>query len=93
MIWFESALYVRIVELVDGPKPLPLKSGFSAERAYRVIGLFNASESSDAFFVLTNDRQEMWFICNRHLRPLGIFAEKTALNLPLKELTRESTYA
>lgn len=72
MISFEHGLYVRVEELSNGPTPFPLKSGFSADRAYRVLGIFNASESSEAYFILTNDNEQMWFISNRHLRFVGI---------------------
>ena len=41
------------------PQPLPLQNGFSADRLYRVLGIYNASESSDAFFILANDRNQM----------------------------------
>lgn len=82
MIWCEPGLYLRVVELEDGPKPLPLKSGFSEGTRYRALGLFNPSETSDAYFVLANDRDEIWFICNRHLRATGILRDETAMRLP-----------
>ena len=68
MLWLEQGLYVRIQELDNGPKPLPLQSGFSAGMAYRALGCFNPSETADAYYVLANDRDEVWFICNRHVR-------------------------
>ena len=66
------------------PVPRPLENGFSADMAYRVLGLYSPSETSEAFLVLSNDRDEMWFISNRHvittgLRPSGPF------RLPLSE--------
>ncbi|MEG0057918.1 hypothetical protein, partial [Hafnia sp.] len=61
MIWFEQGLYLRIEELENGPRPLPLRSGFSREIAYRALGVFNPSESSDAYYILSNDRDEIWF--------------------------------
>ena len=36
--------------------------------AYRTLGCFNPSETADAYYVLANDRDEVWFICNRHVR-------------------------
>ena len=72
MTLIEPGLYVRVQELVNGPKPLPLLSGFSTGCAYRALGLYNPSETSDAYFVLSNDRDEVWFICNRHLRTYGL---------------------
>ncbi|SFN70634.1 hypothetical protein SAMN05216516_1155 [Izhakiella capsodis] len=68
MLWIEQGLYVRIQELDNGPRPLPLQSGFSPDYAYRVLGCFNPSETSDAYYILANDRNEIWFICNRHVR-------------------------
>ena len=72
MIFFESGLYLRVEELENGPKPFPLQSGFSMDCGYRALGLYNPSETSDAYFVLSNDRDEIWFICNRHVRTIGL---------------------
>ncbi|WP_229753087.1 hypothetical protein [Deinococcus aerophilus] len=47
--------------------PLPLQSGFSENGAYRVMSVHNPSESSDAYFILPNDRDELWFVCQRRL--------------------------
>lgn len=74
-ITFEPNLYVRIVELENGPAPLPLANGFTTERAYRVLGLYTASETGEAYLILPNDREEMWFISNRHIRIKGIFPD------------------
>lgn len=84
MLTFHPQMFVRIEELGGprAPQPLPLQSGFSADRLYRVLGIYNASESSDAFFILANDRDEMWFICQRHLR-FGLLADTSAHHLPL----------
>lgn len=70
MIQIEFGLYVRIQQMAGerAPRPLPLDSGFEEDVAYRVLGVFNASESSDAFLILSNARDELWFICNRHVR-------------------------
>ncbi|GGR98001.1 hypothetical protein [Deinococcus sedimenti] len=85
MIAFHPHLFVRIVELGGprAPTPLPLSSGFNEGRAYRVVGVYNPSETSDAYFILPNDRDELWFICQRHLRFAGLH-DTTAhhLNLP-----------
>ena len=72
MLTLESGLYVRVQELPNGPKPLPLQSGFSSDVAYRALGMFNPSETSDAYYILSNDRDETWFICNRHLRTVAL---------------------
>ncbi|PIF07480.1 hypothetical protein [Candidatus Pantoea floridensis] len=68
MLWMEKSLYLRIEELPGGTRPLPLLSGFSLTTAFRALGCFNPSETSDAYLILSNDRDEVWFICNRHLR-------------------------
>lgn len=68
MITIEPGLYVRIEELEDGPKPEPLHSGFSHGIAYRVLGLHSPSETSEAYLILSNDKNEIWFISNRHVR-------------------------
>lgn len=83
MITLETGLYLRVQELADGPKPFPLQSGFSMQRAYRALGMFNPSETSDAFFILANDKDEIWFICNRHLRAVGLSPEPRDLRRPL----------
>ena len=83
MLTLEPALYVRIEQLPKGPWPLPLQSGFNAETAYRALGMFNPSETSDAYFILSNDRDEVWFICNRHVRTVALVPHQQALRLPL----------
>lgn len=59
----------------NAPKPYPLDSGFSLYTAYRALGMYNPSETADAYFILSNDRDEIWFICNRHLRTVGLFPD------------------
>ena len=83
MIWFEQGLYLRVEELENGPRPLPLRSGFSREIAYRALGVFNPSESSDAYYILSNDRDEIWFICNRHLRTVALLPDPTDFRRPI----------
>ncbi|MBS1713081.1 MAG: hypothetical protein JST30_01955 [Armatimonadetes bacterium] len=63
-------LFVRIEQLEgeNAPRPLPLSSGFSVGRAYEVLGIHAPSESSEAFLILKNDRDEIWFVSNRHVR-------------------------
>lgn len=85
MLSLETALYVRVQELPNGPKPLPLQSGFNLHTAYRALGMFNPSETSDAYFILSNDRNETWFICNRHLRTVALAPHATDFRRPLQE--------
>lgn len=69
-IFIQPDVYVRVEQFKGerAPQPLPLSSGFSENRIYRVLGIHTASESAEAFLILKNDRNEMWFISNRHFR-------------------------
>ncbi|HLO97015.1 MAG TPA: hypothetical protein VK171_00355 [Fimbriimonas sp.] len=69
-IYLKSDVFVKIQQLEGehAPRPLPLSSGFSNGLAYEVLGIHTASESAEAFLILRNDRDEMWFISNRHVR-------------------------
>ena len=89
MLTLESGMYLRVEELPNGPPPFPLRSGFNDATAYRALGLYNPSETSDAYFILSNDRDEVWFIRNRHLRVVGVLASRSATRLPLEEATVE----
>lgn len=88
MVALEPALYLRVQELDNGPTPFPLRNGFNPHTAYRVLGVYNPSETSDAYFILSNDRDEVWFICNRHLRTVGLHPATTTLRIALAELQR-----
>ncbi|KNC07539.1 hypothetical protein AC790_18430 [Pantoea sp. RIT-PI-b] len=90
MLWMEEGMYLRVEELPGGPRPLPLLSGFSLTTAYRALGCFNPSETSDAYFILSNDRDEVWFICNRHLRTVYLQRDSTAFRLPLSSFDGQS---
>ncbi|WP_336769019.1 hypothetical protein [Pantoea endophytica] len=90
MLWMEEGMYLRVEELPGGPRPLPLLSGFSLTMAYRALGCFNPSETSDAYFILSNDRDEVWFICNRHLRTMYLQRDSTAFRLPLASFDGQS---
>ncbi|WP_262385461.1 hypothetical protein [Duffyella gerundensis] len=83
MLWIEQGLYLRVEELTNGPRPLPLLSGFNRDTAYRALGCFNPSETSDAYYILSNDRDEIWFICNRHLRTAFLAPASDAFRLAL----------
>ncbi len=65
---FEKGLYVRIAELETGPLPRPLSSGFSGGVEYRVLAVYNPSESGECWFAMANNRNEIWYISQRHLR-------------------------
>lgn len=85
MMFFEQGFYLRVEELPEGPKSLPLDSIFSTDNAYRAMGLYHPSEINDAYFVLSNDRDEIWFICNRHLRAHVLQPQETSFCLSIKE--------
>ncbi len=84
MIYLSPGLYV-VVEEVSGehaPPPLPLASGFSEHVAYRVLGVHAPSETGEAYFILSNDRDEVWFISNRHFRTHVLRPECDRLRIP-----------
>lgn len=70
MLCLQDGLYVRIEQLETdiAPNPKPLNHGFNTETAYLVLGGFSMAESADAFLILSNDLNEIWFVSNRHLR-------------------------
>lgn len=39
-------------------------------------------ETSDAYFIPSNDRDELWFICNRHARVVGVLPKVTDVRMP-----------
>jgi hypothetical protein len=69
-VFILPGVFVRIQQLESetAPRPLPLESGFDPIRAYEVLGLHAPSESAEAYLILRNDRDELWFISNRHVR-------------------------
>jgi hypothetical protein len=85
MISIADSLFVVVKEMGGerAPRPLPLSSGFSEQVAYRVLGVHSPSETGEAYFILSNDRDEVWFISNRHFRTWELRPETTALRLPL----------
>ena len=84
MIHIEAVIYVRIQELAGRAPPMPLESGFIEDNAYRALGIYSPSETSECYFVLANDRDETWFISNRHLRIVGVFPTRVELRFRLK---------
>lgn len=86
MIAYETGLYVRIEELSGprAPMPRPLASGFASDMAYRVLGIHSPAETSDAYLVLSNGREELWFISTRHVRTVGL-RHDGPFGLPLAE--------
>lgn len=64
-------LYVEIFPF-DGPRsphPHPIEDAhFDPRYVYKVLGMFNPSETSECYFVLANPDRQIWFIPQRHLR-------------------------
>lgn len=85
----ESGLYLRIQQLENGPPPLPLSNGFNNHTAYRALGLYNPSETSDAYFIFSNDYDEIWFICNRHLRFVKLAPDSQAPRLSIAKISTD----
>src|SRR5215210_3999957 len=63
-------LYVEI-HPYDGPHsphPHPIDEGhFDTDYVYKVLGMYNPSETSECYFVLANTQRQIWFIPQRHL--------------------------
>lgn len=79
MIDYEKGLYVTICQSERLPAPLPLNSGFSNHVAYRVLGIYNPSESGECWLIMSNDRNEMWFISQRQVRTFVIDTTRSSL--------------
>src|SRR2546430_17326676 len=73
---FNHRLYVEIVPLVNDhpPRPHPLREGkFDPQYVYKVLGLYNPSETSECYLMLANPEREIWFIPQRHVRAYRLF--------------------
>lgn len=91
MISYEDGIYVRIEEVTGQRAPTlkPLESGFDSDHAYRVLGIFNPSETAEAYLIMSNERDELWFISNRHVRTVGIVGDGP-FRLPLTSFVAET---
>lgn len=75
------------IEQLEGkfaPRPLPLENNFTASQQYEVLGLHCPSESGEAYCILKNDVDQMWFISNRHLRIATMGEELNLKDLSLQ---------
>lgn len=73
-VYLRPGIKVRIQQL-DGkfaPRPLPLENDFSADKEYEILGLHCPSETAEAYLILKNDLDQIWFISNRHVRVSSI---------------------
>ncbi|HZL35888.1 MAG TPA: hypothetical protein VFC78_11300 [Tepidisphaeraceae bacterium] len=66
----DSRLYVEIHPF-DGPHPPhphPIdEAKFDPAFVYKVLGMYNPSETSECYLVLCNPDRQIWFIPQRHL--------------------------
>ena len=83
MIDYERGLYVVIEQLPKGPTPFPLEQGFCAEVAYRVLGIYNPSESGECWLILSNNDDQLWYISQRHVRTFSLRPNATELRVVL----------
>jgi hypothetical protein len=81
MIDYERGLYVVIQELRKGPSPFPLEHGFSSGVAYRVLGIYNPSESGECWLILSNDDNQLWYISQRHVRTWALHPDSTEFRM------------
>jgi hypothetical protein len=66
----DSRLYVEIhpFEGPHQPHPHPITDArFDPSLVYKVLGMYNPSETSECYFVLANPQRQIWFIPQRHL--------------------------
>jgi hypothetical protein len=63
-------LYVEIHPLTAGqiPHPHPIdEAHFDPAYIYKVLGMYNPSETSECYMILANTQRQIWFIPQRHL--------------------------
>ena len=68
-------LFVEIHPFEAGqiPHPHPVtEAKFDPSLIYKVLGMYNASETSECYFVLVNPQRQIWFIPQRHLLAFGL---------------------
>ena len=68
-----------------GIRKFSLSNDLLTGRASRALSLFDWSETSDAYFVLSNLYDEIRLICNRHICAYALLQAKRAFVLPISE--------
>ena len=81
----DSGLYRLIEEHDSAFRLFPLSRDFATGKAYRALGFYNPSETSDSYFVLSKDHDEIWFTCNSHVRTFASLPDERAFVLPTGE--------
>jgi hypothetical protein len=92
MIDYERGLYVAIEQLAGGPAPFPLDHGFSSGVVYRVLGIYNPSESGECWLILSNDEDQLWFISQRHVRTHSLRHDSAELRSPARLRVEEANH-
>jgi hypothetical protein len=80
-------LFVEIHPLTTGqiPRPHPVDDArFDPAFIYKVLGMYNASETSECYFVLANPQRQIWFIPQRHVLAYGLI-DSDELFLPMNQ--------
>src|SRR5690348_4304141 len=86
---FTDRLYVEIVplETEHPPHPHPIRDGkFDPALVYKVLGIYNPSETSECYLMMANPQRQIWFIPQRHVRAFKLidsnefFIPKTLLS-------------
>jgi hypothetical protein len=75
MTQFNERLFVEIVPLDNErpPQPHPIQHGkFDPALIYKVLGIYNPSETSECYFMMANPEREIWFIPQRHVRAYAL---------------------
>lgn len=68
-------LYVEIHPFPGPQPPVPHPvdhARFDPALIYKVLGMYNPSETSECYFVLANPQRQIWFIPQRHLLAYGL---------------------
>jgi hypothetical protein len=88
----DRRLYVEIqpFEGEHSPHPHPISDAhFDANYVYKVLGMYNPSETSECYFVLANPQRQIWFIPQRHLLAYRLI-DSEEFFLPKKEFEPRS---
>ena len=85
MTSLEPGVFERKGELDMGIRKFSLSNDLLTGRASHALSLFDWSETSDAYFVLSNGHDETWLICNRNVCAYAFLQHKRTFVLPISE--------
>jgi len=87
-------LYVEIHPF-DGPHsphPHPIHEGhFDPDYFYKVLGMYNPSETSECYFMLANPQRQIWFI--PAASPAGVPADRVGRAVPAQNASPGRPFA